>query len=178
LISFIGVLTHNVDYEKVINLAETRRDTRIYMIGDGPMRYHLIKIVEEKGLNNINVPGYLPDEEAYGILSRSQVCVFPLRSTFHTSVAMHMKILDYAALGKAIATDRDATARIFEEHDAALVSDPANPQEFIENVQRLIDDMELRRRLGRNARRLVKDFTWQKQGEKLTKLYENLEVQG
>ena len=175
LISFIGVFTHNIDYDKVIELAKSREDARIYMIGDGPMRAEFIKKVKREGLKNVLAPGFLPDDEAYSILAKSQVCIFPLRNTFHTKVAMHMKALDYAALGKAIATDRDGTARIFEKHNAALVSDPAKPEEFIENVCRLLDDENLRKKLGKNARRLVKDFTWEKQGKKLVRVYENLE---
>ena len=172
LISFIGVLTHNVDYDKVVNLAKSRGDVRIYMIGDGPMRAEFIKRVKREGLKNILVPGFLPDDEAYSILAKSQVCIFPLKNTLHTKVAGHMKTFDYAALGKAIATDRDGTAVIFERHNAALVSDPANPEEFIENVHKLLEDSNLRRKTGENAKKLVKDFTWEKQGEKLVRMYE------
>ena len=173
LISFIGVFTHNIDYEKVIRLARSREDVKIYVIGDGPMRKEFIKMVQANNLDNVLVPGFLPDEEAYEILARSQVCFFPLRNTLHTKVAGHMKAFDYAALGKAIATDRDGTAIIFEKHNAALVSDPANPDEFIENVYKLLSDEKLREKLGENARKLVKDFTWERQGKKLVKMYEN-----
>ena len=172
LISFIGVLTHNVDYDKVVNLAKSRGDVRIYMIGDGPMRAEFIKRVKREGLKNILVPGFLPDDEAYSILAKSQVCIFPLKNTLHTKVAGHMKTFDYAALGKAIATDRDGTAVIFERDNAALVSDPANPDEFVENVHKLLEDKDLRKRLGENAKKLVKGFTWKKQGEKLVRMYE------
>jgi len=172
LVSFLGVFTHNVDYDKVITLAKSRKDIKICMIGDGPMRARFIKQVMKEGLSNIVAPGFLPDEEAYRILAKSQVCIFPLKNTLHTKVAGHMKVFDYAALGKAIATDRDGTAVIFERNDAALVSDPAKPDEFIENVHRLLDDENLRKRLGENARKLVRDFTWKKQGEKLVRMYE------
>ena len=175
LISFIGVFTHNIDYDKVIELAKSREDARIYMIGDGPMRAEFIKRVKREGLKNVLVPGFLPDDEAYSILAKSQVCIFPLKNTLHTKVAGHMKTFDYAALRKAIATDRDGTAVIFERHNAALVSDPANPEQFIENVHKLLEDEKLRKKLGENARRLVKDFTWDKQGEKLVRMYKKLE---
>jgi len=172
LISFIGVLTHNIDYNKVIRLAKSRDDIRIYIIGDGPMRTKFVREVKRGGVKNVVIPGFLPDEEAYSILAKSQVCFFPLKNTLHTKVAGHMKALDYAALGKAIATDRDGTAVIFERSNAALVSDPAKPEEFIGNVHKLLEDENLRRRLGENARRLVKDFTWEKQGKRLVRMYE------
>jgi glycosyltransferase involved in cell wall biosynthesis len=174
LVSFLGVLTHNIDYEKIFLLSKELEKTRIFVIGDGPMRCKLLKRLKGGNIANVIVPGYLPDEKAYGILARSQVCIFPLRDTFHTRVAAHMKAFDYAALGKAIATDRDATARVFEMHDAALVSDPSKPEEFVENVRRLLNDEGLRKRLGMRARKLAENFTWEKQGEKLVRLYELL----
>jgi len=172
LISFIGVLTHNIDFDKVINLAKSRKDIKIYMIGDGPMRAKFVKRIEEENIKNIKVLGFLPDDEAYRILARSQVCINPRKNELHTTVSAGVKNFDYAALGKAIATDRDGTAVIFEKHNAALVSDPANPEQFIENVHKLLEDSNLRRKLGENAKRLVKDFTWDKQGEKLVRMYE------
>ncbi|MDW8034351.1 MAG: glycosyltransferase family 4 protein [Nitrososphaerota archaeon] len=174
LISFLGVLTHNVDYNKIISLAKSRKDAHIHVIGDGPMRTNFINKIKRENVKNVMLHGFLPDDEAYSILAKSQVCIFPLINSVHTRVSMHMKTLDYAALGRAIATDRDATARIFEEHGAALVSDPANPDEFIGNVHRLLDDGSLRKRLGEKARIIVKNFTWEKQGEKLVKMYENM----
>lgn len=174
LVVFLGALTHNIDCNKFIKLAKTSESVKICVIGDGALRSKLLKMIDNEKIKNVTVPGYLPDEEAYNVLSRAQVCIFPLRNTFHTEVAMHMKILDYAMLGKAIATDRDATAKIFEKHSAALVSDPANPNEFIANVHKLLEDEKLRRKLGENAKRLVKDFTWEKQGEKLVRMYEDV----
>jgi len=174
LVSFLGVFTHIIDYKKIIKLAKLRKDIRICMIGTGPMRQKFLKMVKENNLNNVLTPGFLPDDEAYKILARSQVCIQPLLEGTTTKVDGHMKILNYAALGKAIATDRDGLATVFEDHKAALVSNPMNPNEFIENSCRLVDDEKLRKKLGSNAKKLVKDFTWEKQKEKLVKLYEDL----
>lgn len=37
-----------------------------------------------------------------------------------------------------------------------------------------LDDDKLRKKIGSNAKELAKDFTWEKQGEKLAKMYEIL----
>jgi len=174
LVSFLGVFTHIIDYKKVIKLAESRKDIKICMIGDGPMRSKFVEIIRRCRLNNIATPGFLPDNKAYKILAESQVCIQPLLGGVTTKVDGHMKILNYAALGKAIATDRDGISTVFEKHSAALVSDPANPFEFIENVHKLLDDENMRKKLGSKAKELAKDFTWEKQGKKLVKLYEKL----
>lgn len=176
IISFIGVLHHEIHYEKIIELAKSvDKDARIYIIGDGPMKAKFAKMIKNEKLKNIILMGFLPfpeNDKAYEILAHSQVCIVPLKPTLHVRVASTVKTLTYAALGKPIATDRDGTAVIFERNNAALVSDPAKPEEFIENVHKLLEDNNLRRKLGENAKRLVKDFTWEKQGEKLVRMYE------
>jgi glycosyltransferase involved in cell wall biosynthesis len=174
LVSFIGVFTHNVDYDKIIRLAESREDIRIYMMGEGPLRPEFIRKIKNKGIGNIEVPGFLPDKDAYGILAKSQICINPRKNDFHTKVSVSVKNFEYAALWKAIATDRDGTAIIFEKYNAALVSDPAKPEEFIRNVHRLLDDEKLRKELGKKAKDLAKDFTWERNSKRLVKMYEEL----
>jgi glycosyltransferase involved in cell wall biosynthesis len=169
-VAFIGNLNHNIAYEKFCFLAEEIQDIRIHVIGDGVKRSKLQTLVDNYNLDNVKVHGYLPDEEAYELLMRSEVCIFPLKDTHHTKMAQHMKGFDYGALKKAIATDRDGTANILESHDAALISDPGKPEEFILNVRELLNDEAKRSRLGQRARKVAEKFTWERQGEKLVKL--------
>ena len=172
-VAFIGNLNHNIAYEKFCYLAEEIQDIHVHVIGDGVKRTKLEVLVENHNLNNIEVHGYLPDEEAYRILMRAEVCIFPLKDTHHTKMAQHMKGFDYGALRKAIATDRDGTANILESHDAALISNPGNPEEFISNTRELLDDKTKRSRLGQRARELAEEFTWERQGEKLVTLLQS-----
>jgi glycosyltransferase involved in cell wall biosynthesis len=172
-VAFIGNLNHNIAYEKFCFLAKEIQDIQVHVIGDGVKRSKLETLIEDHNLNNIEVHGYLPDEEAYNILMRAEVCIFPVKDTHHTKMAQHMKGFDYGALKKAIATDRDGTANILEAHNAALISDPGKPEEFVSNVGELLDDEPKRSRLGQRARELAEEFTWERQGEKLVTLLQS-----
>lgn len=172
-VAFIGNLNHNIDYNKFCKLAEEIDGLLVHVVGDGVKRSEFETMVRRKGLSNVTIHGYLPDEEAYGILHKASVCIFPLQDNEHTKMAQHMKGFDYGALGKAIATDRDATANILEEYDCALVSDPGRPEQLVANVRKLLANEQLRRRLGTRARDLAELFTWRRQGQKLIKLYES-----
>jgi len=175
VISFIGTLLPYLDLDKIINLAKSLKNSTIYVIGDGPMRDELKRKIKKSKLSNIILTGRLPDEEAFRLVAKSQVTIYPQISSFHKEVSCPVKIFDYAALGKAIvANSGSEICRIFKEHDAALVSDPLDQEKFIENVRTLLDDENLRKKLSDNAKRLVKDFTWEKQGNKLVKMYSQL----
>ncbi len=174
-ITFIGALHPKLDVDKFIGLAKSLEYIRIYIIGDGPVKRELEKKIRKYMLKNLFLLGSLPDEDAFKLLAKSQVTILPEHCSLHTKVSCPVKLFDYAALGKAIVVDDVAEmCKIFKENKAALVSNPKNQEEFIKNVQRLLEDERLRKKISSNAKRLVKDFTWKKQVQKLVKIYENL----
>lgn len=174
-ISFIGALHPKLDLDKIIGLAKSLEYSKIYIIGDGAVRYKLEKKIREYKLKNIILPGSLPDEDAFRLLAKSQVVILPEHYSLLTEASCPVKLFDYAAMGKAIVADDVAEmCRVFKENNAALVSKPENQEEFIENVRILLKDGKLRKKISSNAKRLVKDFTWEKQEQKLVKIYKEL----
>ena len=70
--------------------------------------------------------------------------------------------------------ENESFGRDLKLNNAALVSDPTKPYEFIENVHILLENKKLREEISSNAREWAKNFTWEKQVEKLAKVYETL----
>jgi len=176
IISFLGTLDPKIDEDKLIKIAETLRDWTLYIIGDGILKEIIREKAEKKGLKNIILTGRLPDEKAYKIISMSKITVLPLRKSLHMDIACPVKVYTYAALGKAMVLDetKEIVKMGFREKNAALISNPDNADKFIKDVYILIDDEKLRKKIGMNARRLIKDYTWEKQGKKIVKMYEEI----
>ncbi len=175
MIAFLGRLDAKLDLNKITDLAKSVKDAMIYIIGDGPMRDKLERKVRESKLENIIVTGELSDKEAFGFVANAQVTIHPLLSSLSTEVSCPVKLFDYAALGKAIvADDVSEMHRIFKENNAILISNPTNQEKFIENVRIILENDDIRYKIALNAKRLVKDYTWEKQGKKLVKIYEQL----
>ena len=175
MISFLGSLGPKVDLNKIINLARSFENLNIYIIGNGSARGMLEKKIREHDLKNVVLTGRLPYMEALKLVAKSKVAIAPYLASKSLDVSCPVKLFDYAALGKAIVADEvSEMCKIFKENNAALVSDPENQDEFIENVKRLLEDEKSRKKISYNAKKLIKDFTWEKQGEKLVKMYENL----
>jgi len=175
MISFLGTLHPKLDLDKIVELAKSLESSKIYIIGDGDVRSKLVRKIKKHNLRNVILTGKLPDEETFRLLAKSQAVILPEYYSIETEASCPVKLFDYAALGKAIvADDVSEMCRLFRENNAALVSDPSDHEKFIENVRILLEDEDLRRKLGENARQLVKDFTWEKQGEKLVKIYKEI----
>lgn len=176
-VCFLGTLHPKLDVGKFIEVAKLLnvRNGILYIIGDGQIRKLIERKINEERLNNVIFTGRIPDEEAYSLVAKSQVAIFPETYSRHTAFSCPVKLFDYAAIGTAIvANSVSERCEIFKENDAALVSDTKNQDEFIENVRILLENEKLRKKISSNAKRLVKDFTWEQQGEKLVRMYEGL----
>jgi len=177
-IAFLGTLIEDIDYDKIVMLAQSLSDKEsIYVIGEGTMRDYLEKKIQDLGLTNIVLTGRLPEREAYELLASSQIAILPLKDSPILDTAFPVKGIHYAALGKAIVMDDCEMARELESNDAALVSDRGKPEEFVENVHILLENKNLRKKIGFNARKWAKDSTWENQAKKLAKVYETLDYE-
>ena len=175
-ITFLGTLEEHIDFEKIIDLARSLKDREvsIYIIGDGLMRDFILKKVEEHNLHNVKLTGFLPEDEAYKLVAKSQVVIETSRKTSRSDSGYSVKGGYYAALGKAIAMDDCELGRDLKSNNAALVSDPTKPYEFIENVHNLLGNKKLREEISSNAGEWAKNFTWENQAKKLAKVYETM----
>ena len=179
IISFIGLLAKWANVDKVINAANAlkKEDVSFYIVGNGPDRGRLEQMVKEYDLNNVTFTGFVPIDKAYEIMAKSKILLAPFPKTLALEVACPIKLLEYMALAKPMVIDNvGEIPAMLKENDAAFVSDPLNQNEFIESIRILLDDDKLRKKIGSNAKELAKDFTWEKQGEKLAKMYESLKI--
>jgi glycosyltransferase involved in cell wall biosynthesis len=98
----------------------------------------------------VRFTGTVPDMRP--ILRQAAVCVVPLRIGSGT----RMKILEAAAMGKAIvSTSVGAEGLEFENGDEIMIAD--RPEDFAEAVAQLLKSQPLRDRIGRAARRRVRE---------------------
>lgn len=177
IISRVGSLFVHLDVDAIVALAESLEatDVKILLVGGGVAESELKVKVKKLSLGNVVVRGWVPHNEALRIMHSSLVTFESIRDTMTTRLASPIKVLNYAALGKPIVlSDVSELGMVFKENDAALVSDPSNIDQFVENVHLLLDDANLRSKLGNNALNLINNYSWEKQGEKLAKILDGM----
>lgn len=118
--------------------------------------------------NNVSVTGSVPDIRKY--LYNAGVFVAPVR----LGVGIRGKILEAMAAGlPVISTELGARGieAIDEEH--VLIAD--TPKDFVKQLDRLINDKQLRKKLIYNSREFVEDnYNWPIVVEKIIGLYDKL----
>ena len=64
-----------------------------------------------------------------------------------------------------------ASELINDMENGILLNDPTNSKEISEKIKLLISDKELRQKIGKNARKTAKNFSWTKMAKKYEKVY-------
>jgi len=80
-----------------------------------------------------------------------------------------LKIFEYMAAGKAmLCSDLPVLREVLIHEQTALLCDPENPEGWVRALKRLRDDVDLRKRLGKTARReFMAKYTWKTRAESI-----------
>jgi L-malate glycosyltransferase len=155
-------------------VAQTHPTTTFEIAGDGPARPSLERLAGELRLGTrLRLPGEVADVPAF--LGRVTVAVLCSRSE-----GMSNALLEYMAAGRAIVATRvGASAGVVQDGVNGLLVPPGDPTSLAAAVRRLVEDPELRVRLGAAARRRAEeDYSRQAMVRRFERFYEGLVAGG
>ncbi len=152
-------------------LAASSRPVRFVIAGDGPgMRELTGKIAQVPWQGNVTLLGHRTDVP--NLLASLDVMVLP--SYAHEGIPQI--VLQAQAMARAVvATTIGGIPEVIEDGVTGLLIPPKEPALLAEKIQLLLDDPELRARLGRQAREHIeKQYSLDIMGERVLRLYEQL----
>jgi len=122
---------------------------------------------------------YLGWVKADDIISKSMKAdaLFVLDSpkTRNARIGLPNKVFEAMAIGKPIIVSKDTYAGKFVEKNRCGIAIPYEEEAFVKTINKLKDNEKLRAELGSNGRKLaLEKYNWQKQEEKIIKIYEKL----
>lgn len=140
-------------------------DVKLYVIGDG-VTNKLKKLACKD--SSIKILGFVDNPLTY--IQKASVFIAPLLSGGGTK----LKVLEAMAVGKAIATTKIGCEGIEgKDKEHYIVAD--TPEEFAESVIELLNDQNIRKYLGNNARKLAEEkYDWRIICKKMDIIYSRL----
>lgn len=157
--------THNREAaERIINRIaprfQNRDDVQFFIIGNG---------APDTVLSNVTSLGFVND--LYSTLNAMDIAIVPLTS----GTATKLKMFDYMSVGVPIVSTHKGTEGIdLQDGEDVIISDIGTDQ-FMGEVQRLLDNQVLREQIGNNGRRLIeRRYNWKAIGERLDDVYTEL----
>ena len=154
-----GVLDIPHYFNKVV---EKHLEAKLLLVGGNSSDIHtgssstwelMMPQFSEQSKQRVEYLGKKPYSEIREYIQKAAVCIFPSYAE-----ALPVSWLEAMAMGKAIVSSNVgwATEMLTHEQDA-LLSHPSQHQTFATNIVRLLQNVELRKALGSNARKRVKD---------------------
>lgn len=176
LIAYAGTIgpQDGVDHalQALAALAERRDDWHAAFAGTGDWREAAIELAGDLGLaSRVEFPGYLEDDALIRLLSSADVCLSPEPRNALNEASTMIKVVEYMALARPIAAFDLAETR-FSAGDAAVYVQPNEVDELASAIERLLDDPELRARMGAEGRRRVEEeLGWHHSVESLRRAF-------
>jgi putative colanic acid biosynthesis glycosyltransferase WcaI len=128
-----------------------RTDLRFVICGDGPCRNTLAD--EAKDLSNVHILPFQPAERLNDLLNLADIHLLPQRADV-ADLVMPSKLTGMLASGRpVIATAASGTQLASAVHGRGLVVPPGDSKAFTAAINQLVENADLRSRLGFEARR-------------------------
>jgi glycosyltransferase involved in cell wall biosynthesis len=179
LVGYVGVIgeQEGIDLllDSVKQIVSRRNDIQFAIVGGGSDLEKMKQLSVKSGLSEfVDFYGRVPDDLLVAILNTADLCVNPDKPTEMNNLSTMNKIMEYMALRKPV-VQYDLKEGRFSARDASLYAKCGDTGDFADKIIQLIDDPELRIKMGNYAyNRVLEELSWEYEKEKLIGFYERI----
>jgi len=139
-------------------LKEALPDVLFVLIGDGMEKPKLVKMVKEKGLDNVIFIPPQPKERIKDFVYAADVGIAVLKRVDVFKTVYPNKVFDYMCCKKPVILGIDGIARklVVDEAKCGIYYEPENIDMLVDAVKMYYNDEKLRKEHGENGYRFVK----------------------
>ena len=167
---FVGVLRYYKGLHILLD-ACAGSDSRVVIVGAGPVEEDLKRQAKQLGLRNVHFLGAIPDQDKVALLKLCRAVVFP---SHLRSEAFGVTLLEGAMHSKPLISSEIGTGSSYVNIDGVtgLVVPPNDAAALRDAMRRFEQDEALARKMGEGAReRFERMFTARKMAQSYVELY-------
>ena len=140
----------------------------VYIIGRGPQETELMHLAKElKNEEKVKFLGFIPEEEKYQYYKISDIVVIPSRWD-----VLPIVLLEAMAFGKpVVASNVGGIPYVLEDGKMGLLFECGNINDLVEKLIILLQNSELREKMGESGRERAKDFSWDAIAKRMVEIY-------
>ncbi|HXJ55389.1 MAG TPA: glycosyltransferase family 4 protein [Verrucomicrobiae bacterium] len=181
LLGFVGGLRpwHGTEIlpELCERLAKRRKKFQLVIVGDGPLLPSLrTQFAQRKLRRHVVFTGTLAHEEVAGVIRHFDVALAPYPVLDHAFYFSPLKLFEYMACGIAVvAAQAGQISEVLRHNKTGLLYPPGDVKALTACCERLLDEPELRTRLGRAASKWIHSrYTWDHNASRIVELARSL----
>ncbi len=146
-------------------------EAKLKMIGTGEMLEYCKELAEKLKISeSIEFLGWVPDEELVEAYAHAQLVALP--STYEP---FGLTVLEAMASGKpVITTNISGASEIITNWKNGVVVKVNDVKDLAHAIIKLLKDKKLRKRIGENAYRLAKKYTWKKAANETIEVFKEV----
>jgi len=137
---------------------------RLILVGDGTLRESMEQLSIDLGISHaVHFTGLIPHIDVPEYMASADIAVVPYPKMDHRNWLSPLKLFEYMASAKAIVASEVGQVKNIIQHETnGLLITAGDAQEMSKAIIRLIDDIDLRTRLGQQARDdAVRKHSWE-----------------
>lgn len=181
LVGYVGVMGAQEGIDYLLQAAEHivhvmgRNDIHFGLVGGGTNFEKMKEYAVQINISDfVTFTGRIQDQQLLEMLNTADVCVNSDIANEMNDKSTMNKIMEYMALGKPI-VQFDLTEGHFSAKEASLYAEKNNIVDMAEKIVQLLDDPEVRKRMGEFGRnRVVNELEWKYEAPKLLSAYDAL----
>jgi glycosyltransferase involved in cell wall biosynthesis len=171
VVVFAGKLTAYKGVKYLVKAAKKIKG-KVLILGDGPERKNLEKMVKEEKINNVKFLGHLGSNTDFLVKFYSRADVFIAPSVWDEPLGL--VILEAMACETpVIVTRKGGIPLAVKDGQNGLFIRPRNSNDIVEKVNLLLTNENLRNKMAKKARQIAEEkFSWEKIGKRFENIYE------
>ena len=152
-----------------------REDFTAVVVGAGPALADMQRMCSEMGLNDhVRFAGFCIGEDLFRHVASFDIGVTPDPSNPYNDFCSFLKTMEYMAMAKPVVCF-DLPENRLSAGEAALYAQPNSVRDLTLQIERLMDDVDLRERLGAIGRSRAENILcWSRQEQVLLGVYETM----
>jgi glycosyltransferase involved in cell wall biosynthesis len=182
VIGFLGSVVQYEGVEYIIQAASILKKKGIHnfavlIVGDGAVLDNVKAITSELHMDEYVIfTGRVPHDEIEDYYSIVDICPLPRKGLPVCEMVSPLKPFEAMAMGKVVvSSDVAALAEIIDDGVTGLLHKKDDPEDLANKIRLLIEDHDLRERLGKSAREwVVAERDWKVIAKRVDTVYRNL----
>jgi glycosyltransferase involved in cell wall biosynthesis len=165
VLMYLGNINPRKNIEFLIKLMKSFKNKNIKLLISGKKNNQLR--VKQK---NIILTGFLPEKQKAGYLKYAHVFLMPSYKE-----GFGLSVLEAARCGiPAVVSNTSSLKEIVKDGKTGYLARLNNIKDWQVKIEKLLNNDNLRKKMGQNAREFSKQFTWEKSARKQIEIYKKV----
>jgi glycosyltransferase involved in cell wall biosynthesis len=172
IVGYVGVLRGWVDFKPVFKaLKHLNNGIKLLIVGSEGRFNENKELAKKCGVaNRVIFTGMVPYSQVPQYISAMDIGIIPFKEGEVSFNALPIKLFEYFACEKPVISSELIPIK---SNFSDVVLFASNTKDYINNIQMLYQDEELRKKLGQRGRKISENYDWKNISKKLEKILIN-----